>query len=98
MKSLFHQPETILREINTLIAYGKYDSTEKLLQVEIEKSPTNKLLHIRLLEFYAEANKVDEFKQHLQKTSQLLNSDSEFGQHVEKIYQQAWNEPLKASF
>ncbi|MCU7834847.1 MAG: hypothetical protein KZQ83_06265 [gamma proteobacterium symbiont of Taylorina sp.] len=80
--------EAVLREVNTFIAYGKYDGAEKLLQAELEKSPYDKSLHTKLFELYSDTGRADDFKIHLKKISQLLNSDSEFSQQIEKIYQQ----------
>jgi len=79
-----------LQEVNTFIAYGKYDSAENLLRGGMEKSPFDKSLHHKLFEIYSDTDKAEEFKQHLEKVSQLINSDDEFRQGVEELYRKAW--------
>jgi len=76
--------------VNTFIAYGKYDSAENLLRGGMEKSPFDKSLHHKLFEIYSDTDKAEEFKQHLEKVSQLINSDDEFRQGVEELYRKAW--------
>ena len=90
--------EATFRELNTFIAYGKHDSAEQLLRDELAKTPAEIRLHIRLFELFAETNRSDDYKQHLVSISQLTDSDADFLQHIEQLYLDTWNQPLKATF
>ena len=48
--------ESTIREANTFIAYGKYDSAIRLLQDALEKSPEDKVLQEKLLELTKDNN------------------------------------------
>jgi len=86
--------DKILSEVDTYIAYGRNDKAEQLLHSLIEASPSDKNLHLKLLECYTHENKRVEFMEHLQKIINILNVDMVLRRRVESIYQKTWNESL----
>ena len=86
--------DNILSEVDTYIAYGRNDKAEQLLHSLIEISPSDKNLHLKLLECYTHENKRVEFMEHLQKIINILNIDMVLRRRVESIYQKTWDEPL----
>lgn len=83
-----------LSEIDTYLAYGNYDEAEKKLLIELKNAPDDTKLHLKLFECYTVANKRDEFIQHAENNTKLLNVDMVLRHRIENIYQQAWEEPL----
>lgn len=86
--------DALFSEIDTYLAYGNYNEAEKLLISELQKTPSDKNLHLKLFETYTLSDKRYEFIQHAENNVNLLNMDMVLRHRIENIFENTWNESL----
>ena len=89
--------ESILSEVDTYLAYGNYDKVEEIILNELQNKPTDKNLHLKLLESFSLSNKRYEFMKHVKSIINILNDDMVLRHRIETMYQQSWDEALNIS-